>query len=227
MENDNAQPAEAPQNELRQRAVTAIVLIALFAVAVNTGGALWTLAMVVVAMLGAQEWQNMSRLGEFSRLWRFAAMGYIALGVTAAIAIRSQPMGLEALLLAVACVAGTDTAAYLGGKYYGSLKLLPHISPGKTWEGLAFGLLTALILGFLFALIIGGLSALHGVFLGFLLGLFSQAGDLLVSWMKRRASIKDSGNLLPGHGGILDRIDGHLASLIILGLWMLISGGHL
>jgi len=104
-------------------------------------------------------------------------------------------------------VLATDIAAYFGGKQFGKHPLAPSISPNKTWEGLGFGMLAALICGGLGSLYVD-IPLEHGMALGGALALVSQAGDLFESWLKRQSGVKDSGTLLPGHGGILDRVDG-------------------
>jgi len=101
---------------------------------------------------------------------------------------------------------GMDTAAYAVGKTIGRHKLCPHLSPGKTIEGAIAALLTASLLGIgLFALLRFPLA--HGALFGAILGIAGQLGDLFESLLKRRAGVKDSGALLPGHGGVLDRFD--------------------
>ena len=108
-----------------------------------------------------------------------------------------------------------DSAAYFVGKAWGKTKLAPHISPGKSIEGVVGGLVAALILGLIFALYVWDYGPRQlGVFLAIVLvtALFSVAGDLVESKFKRLAGVKDSGNFLPGHGGILDRVDAFTAA---------------
>jgi len=117
------------------------------------------------------------------------------------------------LLGVIATVSIADSAAYFFGKSFGKHKLAPSISPGKTWEGVLGALFTVAIYGALLCYFLG-----YSVWL--LIGLlclviFSVMGDLFESKLKRQANVKDSGQLLPGHGGILDRIDGLMPSLII------------
>jgi phosphatidate cytidylyltransferase len=117
----------------------------------------------------------------------------------------------------------TDIFAYFAGRAIGGPKLAPRISPNKTWAGLAGGVLGAAALGFAAAqwLQLGD----PFTWLGAPMGAIAQFGDLYESWVKRRAGVKDSGNLLPGHGGVLDRLDGLLAVslatmlLLMAGLW--------
>ncbi|HKT75921.1 MAG TPA: phosphatidate cytidylyltransferase, partial [Sphingobium sp.] len=128
--------------------------------------------------------------------------------------LRQQtPPGTSGLLLAfwaLSLVWATDVGAYFAGRAIGGPKLAPRVSPSKTWAGLAGGVLAALVLGFLLHRFAGlpiQLAAASG-----LLAVAAQLGDLLESHMKRRAGVKDSGTLLPGHGGVMDRLDGVVAA---------------
>ncbi|NWG87592.1 MAG: phosphatidate cytidylyltransferase [Hydrogenophilaceae bacterium] len=139
--------------------------------------------------------------------------------------LREQGAGL--LLGAIAISAVADSAAYFAGRAFGRHKLAPRISPGKTWEG-AIG---AGITVSLFALLVGWYYAcdsqclLSLIAASGLLFALSIEGDLFESWCKRVAGVKDSGNLLPGHGGLLDRVDSHLAVLPIAALlWLWLHG---
>ncbi|PJG47650.1 phosphatidate cytidylyltransferase [Sphingobium sp. LB126] len=138
---------------------------------------------------------------------------YIVVPVMALLFLREQAPDLRGLLLAfwaLALVWATDIGAYFAGRSIGGPKLAPHVSPSKTWSGLGGGILAALSVGFLLHHFVGlpvQLAAASG-----LLAVAAQLGDLLESWMKRRAGVKDSGTLLPGHGGVMDRLDGVVAA---------------
>nr|WP_295374672.1 phosphatidate cytidylyltransferase [uncultured Sphingosinicella sp.] len=113
----------------------------------------------------------------------------------------------------------TDIFAYFAGRSIGGPKLAPRISPSKTWAGLAGGVVGAAIVGAFVAYVLDLGSPFFQ--LGGLMGVIAQGGDLYESWMKRRAGVKDSGTLLPGHGGALDRLDGLLpVAVVTLGLLM-------
>ena len=138
---------------------------------------------------------------------------YICVPITALLFLRGQQPYAYGLLLAfwaLGLVWATDIGAYFAGRSIGGPKLAPRISPSKTWSGLAGGVLAALVLGFLLHRFAGlpiQLAAASG-----LLAVAAQLGDLLESAMKRRAGVKDSGTLLPGHGGVMDRLDGVVAA---------------
>ncbi len=133
--------------------------------------------------------------------------------------------GWDSVLFVVLVVWSSDSFAYLAGRTLGGARLAPRISPGKTWSGSAGGLLGAMLIGTLLALLLpapsgagSGSAAGHGLAAGLLLGLVSQAGDLAESAFKRRSGVKDSGRLIPGHGGLLDRFDGLLAAAPVAAL---------
>jgi phosphatidate cytidylyltransferase len=119
----------------------------------------------------------------------------------------------QAVFWALAITWATDIFAYFAGRSIGGPKLAPRISPNKTWAGLAGGALGAGATGYVIAFGLG----LPGLFLytGAAMGLIAQAGDLYESWIKRKAGVKDSGSLLPGHGGVLDRLDGLLPVAVV------------
>lgn len=137
---------------------------------------------------------------------------YVCVPVAALVYLRGQAPNGYGLLLAfwaLALVWATDIGAYFAGRSIGGPKLAPRVSPSKTWSGLGGGVLAALLTGFLlyrFADLPIQLAAASG-----LLAVMAQLGDLLESGMKRRAGVKDSGTLLPGHGGVMDRLDGVVA----------------
>ena len=114
------------------------------------------------------------------------------------------------ILMVLLVVKFTDIGAFFGGKALGKNKLIPWLSPGKTWEGLFFGLMTAGLMGALCSRWIDRLSWKQGLIFGIVIGGIGQFGDLLESLMKRDAEVKDSGKLIPGFGGVLDVIDSPL-----------------
>ena len=140
--------------------------------------------------------------------------------------IRLQPDGSWLILLLLLIVWAADTGAYFAGKAFGKRKLAPNISPGKTIEGLAGGLVAAPMVALLAATLMPmpDIDPIHLVLLSLVTALVSAAGDLLISLHKRTSGIKDSGSVLPGHGGVLDRIDSLLAAAPFFALGLLVSG---
>jgi len=180
---------------------------------------IWVLAVtfwlvIVPAMLYTGKHRNPDVL--------FAAMGWIVLFPLwlAMVRLQEQPMVLL-VLLGVVWIA--DSAAYFAGRLFGRHKLAPAISPGKTWEGVAGAFVAVVAYYVLLAGVMPSSDKLPGnIFTGLSLFLLMTAlsieGDLFESMLKRRAGVKDSGRLLPGHGGVLDRIDGLTSSLPLAAL---------
>jgi phosphatidate cytidylyltransferase len=125
--------------------------------------------------------------------------------------------GAWILLSALAIIVAADTGAYFTGRAFGRVKLAPHVSPGKTWEGVIGGLLASAAVAWAAAAWFGW-SAQQMLPLSLTAAGLSVVGDLLESKMKRQARVKDSGHLFPGHGGVLDRIDSLSAGLPVLAL---------
>jgi len=139
---------------------------------------------------------------------RMLALGtlYVGLPILSLLLIRHQKEGVVFTLWALALVWMTDIGAYFAGRTIGGPKLAPAVSPNKTWAGLIGGVILASLFG-------AAMHALYGLPLRMTLAtpalaVVAQAGDLYESWLKRRAGVKDSGTLIPGHGGVLDRLDG-------------------
>ena len=123
--------------------------------------------------------------------------------------------GMEILAWLLVVVASTDTMAYFVGRAIGKTQFSPT-SPKKTLEGVAGGVVSATAIGTLLGLLIFDFGLLYLLFLSSLISIFAVFGDLFESYLKRKANIKDSGNILPGHGGILDRVDGYMLSSMVL-----------
>lgn len=139
---------------------------------------------------------------------------YIGLFLSFAVQLHAETDGIHWVLLTLLVIAAGDTGAYYAGSYLGRHKLCPSVSPKKTIEGAMGGLLANLIVGIAYkVLFISSLSIWGCAFLVLVVGAVGQAGDLFESEFKRAANIKDSGTLLPGHGGFFDRIDALLFAL--------------
>lgn len=154
-------------------------------------------------------------------------LGWLILLPAAMAMIRLRADGPELLLAVLGVVVVADSAAYFSGRRYGRRKLAPAISPGKTWEGVLGAWLAvtlyALSLHFLWPVTCGFACLPLSLTASWALFVLSLLGDLFESWMKRQAGVKDSGSLLPGHGGVLDRIDSQIAVLptaALFWLWM-------
>ncbi len=158
--------------------------------------------------------------------WLVPGMLYIGLASLALLWLRNVPEeGRDLVFWLLAVVWATDIGAYFAGRGIGGPKLAPAISPNKTWAGLIGGMLAAGLIGVLAAGLLGR-EAMLLVVGGMVLAVIAQGGDLLESWCKRRFGVKDSSHIIPGHGGILDRVDGLLAVFPVAFLYFWAVGAH-
>ena len=266
------------------RFVTAAVGIPALALVVWMGGPIFTVAVAVIAAIGAFELCEMARsrgeaasraaaltltvalvlssivlstrpstpeyvplltasivIGIFAVIFLFAPLQRLRkrrLGLTLAAAVypgallahapllRGGDDGLEWVVFLLVITFATDTGAFFVGKAVGKRPLAPTISPGKTWEGAIGGFLAAVMTALVAARALGiGDSVPVIVVLGVLMGVLGQAGDLFESKLKRIAGVKESGRLLPGHGGVLDRLDSLVFNLALV--YYFVIGGAL
>lgn len=155
--------------------------------------------------------------------WGGAGVFYVTLPVIALILLRSDAQsGFFAVTYVMIVVWVTDSAAYGAGRGIGGAKLWPAVSPNKTWAGLLGGGFGAACAGAAMGLLIPGSNPMYLAILGAVLALISQGGDLAESAIKRHFMVKDSGSILPGHGGIFDRVDGLISAAVfaaLIGCW--------
>jgi phosphatidate cytidylyltransferase len=172
---------------------------------------------VALLFLGSLTWhvfgdQTAHRIENW--LLPLAGAFFISWAVSHAILIRLLPRGFYRLMATLVIVWAGDVMAYLIGSTWGKHHMLPRISPNKTWEGYAAQVVSGTLAGLLtFGL--GALGWVHGAILGLLVSLLTPIGDLGISMIKRQAGVKDSGHLIPGHGGMLDRIDTVLVAVVL------------
>ena len=143
-------------------------------------------------------------------------VGYalIVMGAGGAVFLRDLPLGFALVLWIVLCVIAADIGGYAFGRLLQGPKLIPSISPKKTWSGFLGGVILAVLVALIYSLISGG-SAANLILFGALISVVSVAGDLLESSAKRKFGVKDASNFLPGHGGFLDRLDGMTAVMVL------------
>lgn len=167
---------------------------------------------------------GLERLRRGGLMWSFLGTLYIAVPTVLMIALRGSDAGLsdglKVMLFIILVVVGADVGAYLGGSAVKGPKIAPKLSPNKTWSGFVSGL----VLGSVIGLIIGktiGLDMTYSLLLSLPIIVFSVIGDFLESGLKRHFNVKDTGKLIPGHGGLLDRVDGLMLSIVAsaLVLW--------
>lgn len=198
---------------LKVRAISSAILLLVTILVWKQGGWIFTFFILLAAQMMLKEWNRLTE--EEGPAWRAAGLFYSAVPCASMIWLRDARFenhpeaGMWLVLYLLLAVWATDIGAYFAGRKFGRSKLAPAISPGKTWEGLGGGMALAAI--------VGGVSSWFTpfpqsvvlcAFMAFLLGGIAQAGDLFESWLKRSAGVKDSGTLIPGHGGLLDRVDG-------------------
>lgn len=192
-------------NELALRVLTGLILIAIALIAAMQGGYVLAVLVAGIATLMFYEWTRMTK--GWGAAWYAGGFVYALLPALALLWIRERDAhGLGLLIWTFIVTWSTDIGAYFAGRSFGRRKLAPTLSPNKTVEGLAGGVLAAAIVGGAWVMTMDLGKAL--LLLAPVFAVFAQAGDLFESGMKRRAGVKDSGALLPGHGGALDRLDG-------------------
>jgi phosphatidate cytidylyltransferase len=190
-------------SELAVRTLTGLILIVAALLVAFQGGYLLAVVVAGIATLMFYEWTRLTR--GWGAAWYVGGFVYALLPALALLWIRERS-GIELLLWVFIVTWSTDIGAYFAGRRFGRRKLAPSISPGKTVEGLYGGIAAATLLGGAWAYANHLGPALFA--LAPILAIAAQAGDLFESAIKRRAGLKDSGAWLPGHGGVLDRLDG-------------------
>lgn len=171
------------------------------------------LGLVVVAFLSGEQ-----------RRWVASGYGYAAAAELASVLVRADPdWGFAALMLVLLVVWVTDIGGYFAGRGFGGPKLWPRVSPKKTWAGAAGGFVGSLCVASGFAAFGYG-KWLPLVMVAALLSVVSQLGDLFESAVKRRFGVKDSSQIIPGHGGLLDRLDGYVAAVVVAVIFGLLRG---
>lgn len=208
--------------------LAAVAFLIMMPVLPNGGAPLW----IVFALMGlalAIAWTAATNRRAFPLGIVATASVFIGCLVIIQSELRAGFYSVHPLLLLVPAGIGTDIGAYFTGRSLGGPKLAPRISPNKTWSGSIGGVVAAVGFGLLVTWgIHGGFAGLPPIMelvaLLVLLSVCAQVGDLIESWLKRRAGQKDSGWIIPGHGGLLDRFDGFLgASILVLGPWLLLQ----
>ena len=197
---------------LIQRIGSAFVLAPLVILCIFYGGVVFMLFVMAAALVSCHEWYNMVKALPSAILLMISGMFYLSLSYGSFIFIRfGFEQGAWLTLVVMMCVWSSDIMAYLFGKTFQGPKMCPQISPNKTWAGLGgavIGFTVILILSFaLMPLNLKDFPFMLLFFVGPVLGVAAQGGDLMISILKRKAGLKDTGHLIPGHGGLLDRID--------------------
>ena len=203
--------------ELQKRILSSVILTAVAVGSVVVGGEIF---FTVLAILCAGCLYEVYRM---FRSWpaRGSVALYIVLGFAAAYYFRLD-FGWIPFLIMSSTIALTDIGAYMAGRTFGGPKLAPKISPTKTWAGALGGLALSLVfIALMFAVWADArnhMSMVSVFIMTVIVSISAQAGDLFESWLKRRAGVKDSGGMIPGHGGLFDRLDSWIGAFIVNGL---------
>lgn len=239
--NTRVRDPNAGVSDLPVRFASAIVMLVLAGGALWLGGWFWTGFVALLALGVLWEWNRL--VGRFGlkaaaeTAWFFGGVVYIGGAALAMMVVRNgrqvlpfDPVQsgygpLEVLVAFILPIIAVDVGAYFAGRAIGGPKIAPKISPAKTWAGLGGGATLAALVGVAVELTDFGPAALPGtsplalamaVMTGVMIAVIAQTGDFFESWMKRRAGLKDSGQIIPGHGGLFDRLDGFLAVFFVL-----------
>jgi phosphatidate cytidylyltransferase len=194
-----------PKDNTKQRVVSSIILVPLAVYAIFFSKSVFIFIAIALAILMTIEWLDIVKTAKDQKKWRIIGFFYILIPIYAVIEIRLYDA--DVLLWMFAVIWATDIFAFFAGRSFGGPKLAPSISPNKTWSGLAGGVIASMLIGFMSSFMFQG-GVLFFVFISLFISLLEQASDLFESKIKRIFGVKDSGNIIPGHGGVLDRLDG-------------------
>jgi phosphatidate cytidylyltransferase len=209
---------------LLPRVLSSLVLGPLFVAAIWLGFPWIDLVAAAAAPVMLGEWLGLTR---GRPVVRTVAMMYALAAVVGLLWLRHQPPhGRETVLWIVICVMATDIGGYFIGSLAGGAKLAPSISPGKTWSGLVGAMCFSAVASSACGLAFDRGDTVPLALTGVAIAVVAQAGDLVESAVKRKAGLKESGRLIPGHGGLLDRVDGLMAALLAIAVLRLLWGGE-
>ena len=206
-----------PSDNTRKRIISSLIMIPIALFAIFSSQKLFIFLVIVVAVLMAFEWAEMSRKMPDKNKWRWIGFFYIAVPLYCTVSIRI--LDNEILFWMFAIIWATDIFAFFAGKSLGGAKIAPAISPNKTWSGLIGGVLASMGIGIISAMIFPG-SIIFFLIISVLISIVEQISDLVESIFKRIFGVKDSGDIIPGHGGVLDRLDGMI--LVAPLVWLII-----
>ncbi len=204
-----------PKDNTKQRIISGLVMIPVAIYAIFYSRSVFLFIAVSAAVLMAFEWIDITKSAKDQKKWRLIGFFYILIPTFSVIKIRFYDV--DVLFWMFAIIWSTDIFAFFAGRILGGAKLMPSVSPNKTWSGLAGGVLASVLIGITSSLMFKG-GILFFAFWSAVLSLIEQASDLCESKIKRIFGVKDSGNIIPGHGGVLDRLDGMIfvAPIVLL-----------
>jgi phosphatidate cytidylyltransferase len=227
-------PEPAAPSNLTLRIISSAVMAPVTVGIAWFGGAPFVLFWTAAASIVLWEWSRLvigashrtARGYSWFALWMVAGFAYASVLLLGPVILRRDPaLGFDAILFLFAVVWATDIAAYFAGRAIGGPKLLPAVSPNKTWSGAAGGTLGGVAAGLLVCKFAGLDLAPMLVLVALLLSVASQAGDLVESAIKRHFGAKDASQIIPGHGGLMDRLDGFLTAVLAAVMVGMARGG--
>ena len=200
-------------NDLGPRLKTSVILILVYGLSLYFGGLIFILVILSTLILMSFE---LTKLISFKNSPTLFLLALLILFFSVFTLTNAGLNDKKILLFIVTVVVITDIFGFVFGRLFGGPKVMPSISPGKTWSGIVFGWFGSALVGFFYTLIFvpGGFGVIAAIFLS----IFAQSGDFAESFLKRRAKVKNSSELLPGHGGFLDRFDGMVGASLFYGL---------
>lgn len=213
-----------PTKKGKERVISALILLPIAVTAIYYSKELFLALATAVTILMTMEWCVMTVKMPDYRRWQLIGFFYILIPVSAVTILRLR--NPDILLWMFSIIWATDIFAFFTGKNLGGPKLAPKISPNKTWSGLMGGVIASTVIGFLSSFMFASGNVLFFMMLSAILAVLEQVSDLIESKFKRTFGVKDSGDIIPGHGGILDRLDGMMLVAPIVLLISVISPGH-
>jgi phosphatidate cytidylyltransferase len=200
--------SQITDQDLKKRITSAAILIPVAIYAICFSQILFFFIAIILTIIMTAEWLEITETAQDKQKWKLIGLAYIAIPICCVIKIRMIDSNI--LLWMFAVIWTTDIFAFFSGKMFGGRKLAPAISPNKTWSGLAGGVIASMFIGLLSSVMFQG-GVLFFIIISAILSLIEQAGDLFESKVKRIFGVKDSGSIIPGHGGVLDRLDGMMS----------------
>ncbi len=212
-------------SNLKLRVLSSLVLIPTTLLCIAVGGLTFNAMIIFFAILGAFEWQRMSHTPTSIR-WMLLGAAYIMSMTLSLLWLRDSPFfGYAGTLWLLIVIWASDSSAFFAGRIIGGKKFFPQISPNKTWAGFYGAIIGGTLASYCVFFYFGDNMTPKYLIISMITATLSQCGDLLESAIKRKQKVKDTGSIMPGHGGVLDRIDGiflsslFIVALILLDLW--------
>jgi phosphatidate cytidylyltransferase len=217
-------------SNLKKRIIISAILIPLAVIAIFFSPSLFLFLLLGIAFLMTYEWVNITKVAENQKKWLLFGFCYVVIPLFSVLKIQQitsckiddasfSTSGSSIVFWMFSIIWATDIFAFFAGKYFGGPKIAPSISPNKTWAGLAGGVSASCCIGIISGLIFSG-SIFFFIVISALLSLIEQVSDFLESKIKRLFGVRDSSNIIPGHGGVLDRLDGLV--LVAPMVWLLV-----